>query len=93
VTEYEVDVSKARQGFADMVNFAAYGGGRVLIARRNKVLCAIVSLQDLARLRELPPAPSPEDEMASFEEISRKAMEENIRRGRERQQAEADGAG
>jgi len=55
VTEYEVDVSKARQGFADMVNFAAYGGGRVLIARRN--------------------------------------MEENIRRGRERQQAEADGAG
>jgi prevent-host-death family protein len=46
-----VSVSEAREGFADLVNRAAYAGERSIVARRGRDLAAVVPAQD-ARLLE-----------------------------------------
>ena len=45
--------SAARQNLPEMVNRAAYGKERIAIARRGKVLAAIVSAEDLEALEEI----------------------------------------
>lgn len=42
-----VSVSEARETFAELVNRAAYGGERVLVARRGKPIAAIVPIGDV----------------------------------------------
>ena len=42
-----VSVSEARETFAELVNRAAYGGERVLVARRGKPIAAIVPIEDV----------------------------------------------
>jgi prevent-host-death family protein len=45
--------SKARQGFADTINRAAYGKERVVVRRRGKDIAAVVPIDDLRLLEEL----------------------------------------
>lgn len=52
-----INVSEARDGFADLVNRAAYGGERVLVSRRGKPVAAIVPIADVELIERL------EDEM------------------------------
>src|SRR5207244_370649 len=59
VKEYEINVTEARMKFAGALNTAAYEGGRVLIARRGAIICAVISFNELNRLRALPPEPDP----------------------------------
>jgi prevent-host-death family protein len=40
-------VSEARESFAELVNRAAYGHERVLVARRGRPIAAIVSIEDV----------------------------------------------
>ena len=44
---------KARQGFADTINRAAYGKERVVVRRRGKEIAAVVPIDDLRLLEEL----------------------------------------
>lgn len=48
-----VTASVARQQFAELLNRVAYGGERIAIARRGKVLGALVSAADLAVLERM----------------------------------------
>jgi len=46
-----VPISEARQNLAELCNRVAYGGERLVIARRGKARAALVSVEDLALLR------------------------------------------
>lgn len=48
-----VSVSEARETFADLVNRAAYGHERVLVARRGRAVAAIVPIEDVELLERL----------------------------------------
>jgi prevent-host-death family protein len=48
-----VSVSQARDGFADLVNRAAYKEERVIITRRGRAIAAIVPIEDVAYLERL----------------------------------------
>jgi prevent-host-death family protein len=48
-----MQVSEARERFADLVNRAHYGGARIVIERRGRALAAIVPIEDLEAIREL----------------------------------------
>lgn len=45
--------SKAREGFADTINRAAYGKERVVVRRRGREVAAVVPIEDLRLLEEL----------------------------------------
>jgi prevent-host-death family protein len=47
------NVSKAREGFPEVVNRAAYGKERTIISRRGKDLAAVISMDDLRLLDRL----------------------------------------
>ncbi len=49
----EISVTQARENFADLIGRVQYGGERVKIVRRGKVVAAIVSAEDLAVLDAL----------------------------------------
>ena len=49
----EMDVSEARERFADTVNTVAYGRRRIVLRKHGRRAVAIISLADLARLEEL----------------------------------------
>jgi prevent-host-death family protein len=72
VDEYEMDVTEARRIFTDVVNTAAYSGGRVVLTRRGRRIAAVISIGEWMRLRELPP---PVDRI----EETRKAWDEGQR--------------
>ena len=78
--EFEINVTEARMRFADVLNKAAYEGGRVLIARRGVILCAVVSWNELNRLRALPPEPDPDAEAERFWQEGKRALEEKLQR-------------
>jgi prevent-host-death family protein len=61
-----VSVSEARESFAELVNRAAYGHERVLVARRGRPIAAIVPIEDVELLERI------EDE--SDLESARKAL-------------------
>lgn len=44
---------EARENFSELINQAAYGNQRIILTRRGKALVAVVSLEDLARLKDL----------------------------------------
>jgi prevent-host-death family protein len=48
-----LNVSKAREGFPEVVNRAAYGKERTIVSRRGKDLAAVIPIEDL-RLLERP---------------------------------------
>jgi prevent-host-death family protein len=48
-----VGVSEARQGFAELVNRAAYRGDRVRIVRHGKPVAALIPIEDLDWLERL----------------------------------------
>jgi PHD/YefM family antitoxin component YafN of YafNO toxin-antitoxin module len=48
-----LDVSQAREGFADTINRASYGRERTAIRRRGKIVAGIVSAEDLELLEKL----------------------------------------
>lgn len=48
-----ISVSEARETFAELVNRAAYGGERVLVARRGKPIAAIVPIEDVAFIERM----------------------------------------
>jgi prevent-host-death family protein len=48
-----VSVSEARETFAELVNRAAYGHERVLVARRGRPVAAIVPIEDVEFLERL----------------------------------------
>jgi prevent-host-death family protein len=45
-----IGVSEARESFAELVNRAAYGHERVLVARRGRPIAAIVPIEDVELL-------------------------------------------
>jgi len=49
-----IGVSEARESFAELVNRAAYGHERVLVARRGRPIAAIVPIEDVELLEKSP---------------------------------------
>jgi len=87
VKEYEIEVTEARKRFADVLNTVAYEGGRVVVCRRGQMLCALISIKDLRRLRELPPEPDKYAEEERFWQEGKRALEERLRREAEERRA------
>jgi len=48
-----VSVSEARDTFAELINRAAYGHERVLVARRGRAIAAIVPIEDIELLEHV----------------------------------------
>lgn len=48
-----VSVSEAREGFAELVNRAAYGHERVRVVRRGREVAAIVPIEDVELLERI----------------------------------------
>jgi prevent-host-death family protein len=48
-----LNVSKAREGFPEIVNRAAYGNERTIVSRRGKDLAAVIPIDDLRLLERL----------------------------------------
>lgn len=48
-----VTATELRDDFASAVNRVAFGGERIVVRRNNKDVVAIISMEDLARLRDL----------------------------------------
>ena len=88
--EYEINVTEARMRFADMLNTAAYESGRVLIARRGAIICAVISFNELNRLRALPPEPDRYAEAERYWQEGKRALEEQLRLRAERRAKEAE---
>ena len=42
----------ARENFSELVNHAAYGNKRIVLTRRGKPLCVVISLSDYRKLEE-----------------------------------------
>ena len=76
--EYEVNITQARMRFADVVNRAAYEGSRVLVCRRDHIVCAVVSVKELIRLRALPPEADPYAEAERAWQEGKRALEERL---------------
>ena len=49
----KVPASEARDNLAELISRAAYGKERIILTRRGKSLAAIVSMEDLRRLKKL----------------------------------------
>jgi prevent-host-death family protein len=49
----EISVAQIRDHLADAINRVAYAGERVVLQRRGKGVAALVSMEDLARLKAL----------------------------------------
>ncbi len=64
--------SKARQGFADTINRAAYGKERVVVRRRGKDIAAVVPIDDLRLLEELEDRVDLADARAALAETKKK---------------------
>jgi prevent-host-death family protein len=84
-----VSVAEAKGRFSELVNRAAYGKERFLIERRGKLVGAIVSAEDLARLEEKESGPAPRgllalaglmDGIDDFEEIMEEVVRERATR-------------
>lgn len=48
-----LNVSKAREGFLDIVNRAVYGEERTIVSRRGKDVAAVIPIEDLRLLERL----------------------------------------
>lgn len=50
--ETQVPVTEARARLAELVNRVAYGGERIELTRHGKIVAALISADDLARLED-----------------------------------------
>ncbi|MGK7892506.1 MAG: type II toxin-antitoxin system Phd/YefM family antitoxin [Xenococcus sp. (in: cyanobacteria)] len=66
-----ISASEARKNLPELIGRAGYGGERIIVARRGKVLAAIIGYADLKRLEAL------DDEISL--ELLRKAVAESER--------------
>jgi prevent-host-death family protein len=48
-----LNVAKARSGFSEIVNNAAFGGKRTVISRNGKQVAAVIPIEDLRLLERL----------------------------------------
>ncbi len=48
-----ITASEAREEFAEIINYVAYGGERIVIRRREKELAAVIPMEDLRLLERL----------------------------------------
>lgn len=48
-----ISIAKAREGFSDLVNRAAFGGERFVVERRGKPLAALVNAEEYRQLMQL----------------------------------------
>ncbi len=48
-----ISIAKAREGFSDLVNRAAFGGERFVVERRGKPLAAVISADEYQQLMQL----------------------------------------
>lgn len=53
----ELASREAARGFSDLVSRAAYGHERIVLTRHGRPVAAVVSLEDLARLKQTPSNP------------------------------------
>lgn len=65
-----MNVSEARDDFAELVNRVAYGKERVVVSRRGKQLVAIVPVEDLAELEARDAAEDAADVAAAEEALA-----------------------
>ncbi len=49
----EMDISEARQRFADAVNAVVYGGRRIILVKHGRRAVAMISVADLSRFEAL----------------------------------------
>ncbi len=49
----EMSIKEVRDNLADALNRVAYGGERVVLARRGKGVAALVSMEDLQLLQQM----------------------------------------
>lgn len=68
VRRRNVSTVEARDNFADLLNRAAYGKERVVLARRGRPLAAVVPIEDVATLEAL-------EDQADAEEIRARLTE------------------
>ncbi|WP_055588026.1 type II toxin-antitoxin system Phd/YefM family antitoxin [Peterkaempfera griseoplana] len=54
----EIPVTQARAAIADLVNRVAYAGERIALTRHGRTVAALVSAEDLERLRALDADPA-----------------------------------
>jgi len=54
----EIPVTQARAAIADLVNRVAYAGERIALTRHGRTVAALVSAEDLERLRALDTEPA-----------------------------------
>jgi prevent-host-death family protein len=71
-TMVHLPASKAREGFADTINRAAYGKERVVVRRRGKEVAAVVPIEDLRLLEELEDRVDLSDARAALAETKKK---------------------
>jgi prevent-host-death family protein len=67
-----LNVAKARSGFSEIVNSAAFGGKRTVISRNGKQVAAVIPIEDLHLLERLTEAEADRQDI----EAARAAMAE-----------------
>ena len=51
ILKHKMTTVEARENFSELINNAAYGNRRIILTRRDRPLCAVVSLEDYYRLQ------------------------------------------
>lgn len=63
--------SKARTGFADVLNRVAYGGERIVLHRRGKDLAALIPIEEYERLQKVIQEAEDKADAAAFKRAKR----------------------
>ena len=70
MTAEKVSIGRVKRDVSDLVNRVAYGGERIILTSRGKPKAALVSIDDLERLRQSEaPEPPPLSKADSLEEL------------------------
>ena len=70
MTAEKVSIGRVKRDVSDLVNRVAYGGERIILTSRGKPKAALVSMDDLERLRQAEaPPPLPLSEAGSLDEL------------------------
>ena len=81
----EVSISKMKDTLSEVINRAAYGHERIIIASRGKPKAAVISIDDLERLEELEDALVVREALAEYqagETISLEQLITELEQGR-----------
>ena len=82
----EMDVTDARQRFADAVNAVIYGGRRIVLVKHGRRVVAMITVADLSRFEALEDRVEGELAQEALAEPERLPLEE-VRRRRKRRRA------